>query len=317
MNNNSPQNIVSLSHNDLDMLGCQLCIDNALGTNKITYFNTNYRNLPDKVHEIVEFCHKNVVKLILITDVSFSMCRDDLLTLCDIGLPIIYIDHHKYPDGFFDNLPGNIKVHYSKEKCASVLTYEYLRCNNDNLKTLVEFINNFDIWKTKEKDFLIGFYLNSYFWDFSYNKSVNELMNLFKSNNYSLPKDFTSFSVAHKKKATEHIQKLANQNLIHKNKNISIIFTDDYYTDYLLELFKNPENEVLIIANSWGSIRVRINNVSNIKSSIKDDIRLELTGHKDTGHENAFTFVSKPGIDNIISTVRKTAECIQKKVNGN
>lgn len=302
--------IVSFSHNDLDALVSQLCVDlkfKGQTDNYIEYFNTNYININEKVDEIEEYCHRNIVSLIVISDVSFSDNRGALLRLADIGLPVIFIDHHSYSEDFFGNLPTNITIFYDKTKCAAMICYETFKLENKNLKRLCEITNKFDIWQIQDKEFPIGFYLNSYFWS----KKMEVHMKEFISRGYQLPSDFAQFCLHDKEAAHKHIDNLMSRNLIFTSNKITILFADDYWMHFLVDLFKDKENKCLLVVNSWGSIKVRFNSISEMKSEDKLRIKMELVGN-DIGHENAFSYNTNKSFGTIMDEVKKIAELVER-----
>ena len=299
--------IVSFSHNDLDALVSQLCIDLKFRGNHIEYFNTNYSNINEKVDEIENYCQLNQVSLIVISDVSFSDNRNSLLRLASIGLPVLFIDHHSYTPDFFQDLPTNITLVYDKTKCAAEICYETLKLDNPNLKRLCEITNKFDIWLIEDKEFILGFYLNSYFWS----KKMEALMEEFISRNYLLPGDFAEFCESDRSNSVKHISNLRSRNLIFNSGKITILFADEYWMHFLVDLFKDKENKCLLVVNSWGSIKVRFNSISEIKSEDKLKIKMELVGN-DIGHENAFSYSTKRSFGTIMDEVKKIAELVER-----
>lgn len=305
------KSIVSLSHNDCDALGCQLNIEHKF-PGIVEYFNTNYANLNEKVDEIERYVQKNIIKLIIISDVSFAECRHNLISLASLGVPVIFIDHHLYPDGFFDDMPSNLDITHDKSHCATTLTHVKLGIQNEQLEQLGNLIEHFDIWQIDEKNFPISFYMNEYFWNELNNYgSIQSLMVKFQDRNYQLPADFAQFCAKNKKESDEHIQSLRQRNLIYSSKGTTIAFMDKFYNHLIQELFADPENKSLLIVNSWGSIKVRFNARSDMPDEKKLSIRRELLD-VDVGHMDAFSYNAGRGMDDIMREIKRIAEMIQK-----
>ena len=291
------KSIVSLTHNDLDGFGCRLNITEKFG-DIVEHHTTNYKNLPDRVQEISEFTHRNIIKLIIISDVCFETHRASLEILDDLGIPIIYLDHHLYSEGFQEGFK-NIKFIIDTSKCATLLTADFLGIQNNNLKKINNYINAFDLWQTKDSNFMIGMYLNSYFWEHSL-KSLP---------GYELPHNFKDFITSNVLESKEYIQNLKDRKLIYEISGTLVAFTDKFYQDIIFQTFsKRPEIKCIVILNSWGGVKVRFKDT--YQPEFKEFIKENLIGNL-SGHENAFAYTVKPGIENLIEEVQKICKLVR------
>lgn len=129
--------ILSVSHNDLDGVGCQIVLGNVY--KNITYTNSAFYNIDQNLKSI----NYNNYDYVYITDIH----PDDGLCL-DLSEKIILIDHH--PSEF--HLPEkNRWVIANKDKCATSLVKHFVeKIHNIKLKNLDDFVdhvNDYDMWK--------------------------------------------------------------------------------------------------------------------------------------------------------------------------
>jgi oligoribonuclease NrnB/cAMP/cGMP phosphodiesterase (DHH superfamily) len=213
---------------------------------------------------------------------------------------ITLIDHHLYPNGFFDNYP-KLKVHWDKSKCATLLCYEYFNNQNDNLYKLSKLIDVYDIWQDSHPAFDISQDLNRFFWEIGMQKFVNDCI----SSGYTLPYYYKSVVDSITARYTEAIEKYENRKLIHRTEKITLAFVDDWFNEILVQEMKK-EKDFVINATSFGIMKIRINNKANITSEMKDNLRLILTGTKDIGHQNAFTYKMKNSVsfENVMNEMK-------------
>jgi oligoribonuclease NrnB/cAMP/cGMP phosphodiesterase (DHH superfamily) len=266
--------ILSLSHNDLDAVGCQLCIHEKFSKiQDISYYNTNYKNLEPLVHDIEDRikAHREDIKLLMITDISFSEVPELLnsvkMTCSEHNVPVIYVDHHMYPDGFFDNLETpNFKVHYNKEICGAMGTYKALKLDNVNLLKVIKVIDVFDIWRDESELFSLANDFNNYFWA----SGRMQIMQKIIDRNYGLPHDFIKVAALYKEQAEEFYQKSLKKGTIFSPSNgISCAFLDDYF-NYIVDR-ELQYKKVFICASSFGALRLRFS-----KTGYSPDVVLEI-----------------------------------------
>lgn len=294
------EELIVLLHNDIDAAGSQLSIEYKMPNVRKKYFYTNYGDLPKKVQEIEDYIKQNGNTHCLMADVSWSTHPEQLHIMCNLFEKITLIDHHLYPDGFFDNYP-KLKVHWDKSKCATLLCYEYFNNQNENLHKLSKLIDVYDIWQDSHPAFDISQDLNRFFWEVGMQKFVNDCI----SSGYTLPYYYTNVVSDITKRYTEAIEKYENRKLIHRTEKITLAFVDDWFNEILVQEMKKGKDFV-INATSFGIMKIRINNKANITSEMKDNLRLILTGTKDIGHQNAFTYKMKNSVsfENVMNEMK-------------
>lgn len=298
--------LIVLLHNDLDAAGCQLNIEYKMPNIRKKYFYTNYGDLKQKVQEIEDYIKQHGNTHCLMADVSWSTHPNELHIMCSIFEKITLIDHHLYPDGFFDNYP-KLKVHWDKSKCATLLCYEYFKNDNQNLLKLSKLIDVYDIWQDKHPAFEISQDLNRFFWEIGMQKFAFDCIN----SEYSLPYYYKTVVDNITERYTEAINKYENRRLIHRTEKITLVFVDEWFNEILVQEMK-AGRDFVINATSFGIIKVRINQTSNINSDMKNKLRLELTGVEDIGHENAFTYKMKKSVsfENIMTEMKSIIQNI-------
>jgi len=306
-------NIMSLSHNDLDMLGCQLVLEYKFKDN-IEYWNTNYRNIDEKVYQMEQYFDKNDVKLIVISDVSMANNLTELLKLSELGVPVLFFDHHHYPDGFFDNLPSNITYIHDENRCGAKITAEYFKLSKDipaenNLINLIEYINAYDLWKTKEDKFEAGYLISDYCWEVGFDVAQESIA----KNNFKLPSNFKSVSNSLVERTAKNIQTLKNKNLYYNNGKITIVFTNDGFDRIVLDDMKKGA-EAVLIGTSYGQIKIRLNQYGKLTDNDKTLIR-ERIGSDKIGHLNAFPFIcEKRGFENLMNDIKNISSIINEYI---
>jgi oligoribonuclease NrnB/cAMP/cGMP phosphodiesterase (DHH superfamily) len=91
--------ILSLSHADLDGIGCQLSIHEKFKGSEIKFLNFSYENIQSKIRSVQNF---NYYYLVFITDLNFSEKDQEILyeklVQDSFTNKIVYLDHHEYSD---------------------------------------------------------------------------------------------------------------------------------------------------------------------------------------------------------------------------
>lgn len=276
--------IAHFTHNDLDALGCMLNLHAAHPNTHIHTFHTNYRNIVDVVEECINFCQKYTPEFLLISDVSFSQERILLQEILNkVSCDVIYLDHHVYPDNFFDGL--NMTYVHDVERSATQITHDYFNVNHPTVNAITKIIDVYDLWQRKHVLFEKAIELNEYFWTVDRTWMYDTMIN----NDYKLPGDYMSSVNVNNQLANDAITKYYEKNLIHTNGETTIVFADEYFNKILLQEF-NKGIKFVIIANSYGIIRIRFNQYSDISKDTKEAMKQAIIGDSNTGHLNAFTF---------------------------
>ena len=310
------ESLMIFGHNDLDMLGCMLNIEQKMPNVPKEYFYTNYANIDKLVKEIKEFAKITGSKHLLIVDVSFSDNKPALQELYDMGLKITHIDHHLYPDGFWNCFP-DMKVHWDKSKSASLLCNEYFNLQgvNSNLDKLTTLIDVYDLWQTDHPAFEATQDLNEYFWCKvrTMGLGLEKLMDEIIAAGWTLPSDYTEIVQDIKEQYTADIASYETRKLIHRAGEITLCFVPDWFNHILIKEMKNGKNFVIGI-NQYGIVRVRINKDAPYTSEMKDSLRMVLTGTKNIGHDLAFTYKIKDPVnfDTIMTEAKKVTDSIER-----
>lgn len=166
--------IFHLSHIDLDGYSCQLIAN--FFSNDIQFFNSNYGNeVTARLKELenaIKTCDTKEEILILVTDINIT--RDECTFLdqtvarmrfLNYKIELQLLDHHQ------TGAPQAKEYgwyHLDNSKCATLLTYEYFTKRfpdvslPDQLKSYVDAVNAFDLWKEDDSYFEFGKVLNRY-----------------------------------------------------------------------------------------------------------------------------------------------------------
>lgn len=301
--------IVVFSHNDVDAIVSMLNIEFKFPDIKKKYFHTNYANIDVRVEEIKDYVKENSIEHILIPDVSFSDNKEALGVLYSLG-KCTHLDHHLYPEGFWDVFP-EMRVVWDKSKCAAKICNEYFdnKGKNKNLDKLTFICDVYDLWQTKSPAFKIAQDFNEYFWQ----NNIGTLCNTFVQNNYELPHDY--MQVVDKQHALFKAALIdyEKRKLIYRGGEITIAFVNDYFNQILIKEMEQGQNFVVGV-NSYGIVRVRIREEALYTPEQKDQMRLRLTGTKDIGHNNAFTWKIKevPSFHRIMEEIQLVVKTIQE-----
>ena len=292
--------LIVFSHNDLDMAGTVLNIEYKMPGIKKKYFYTNYGDIENQVQDIEDYVNQHGNKYCLMTDISWSTSPVALHRMCALFEKITLIDHHLYPDGFFNAYP-KLKVHWDKTKSATLLTNEYFKNDSVELRKLSELIDVYDLWQDTLPQFTDAQDLNEFFWEIGREKFINDCIN----SGFKLPYYYESVVSDIQSKYTGEIAKYENRKLIHRSGKITVAFVDTWFNQILVKEM-NEGKDFVINATSFGIFKIRINTAALITSEQKDLLRLALCGTKDIGHSNAFSYKMKDSVsfENIMKQIK-------------
>ena len=292
--------LIVFLHNDLDMAGSILNIEYKMPGIKKKYFYTNYGDIDKQVQDIEDYVKQHRNKYCLMSDVSWSTSPNGLHKMCALFEKITLIDHHLYPDGFFENYP-KLKVNWDKSKSATLLTNEYFKNENKELRELSELIDVYDLWQVKNPNFDKAQDLNEFFWEVGRDKFINDCIGA----GYKLPYYYDTVVSDIQKKYTEEIAKFENRKLIHRSGKITVAFVDAWFNQILVKEMKEGKDFV-INATSFGVFKIRISEDAQITSEQKDLLRIAMCGTKDIGHSNAFSYKMKDSVsfENIMKQIK-------------
>ena len=300
--------IVVFTHNDLDALGCMLNIEYKMPNVKKKYFHTNYSNIPKIVDEILDYMNSHDIHFILIPDVSFATHKEFLTTLYETGKPIIHIDHHLYPDGFWDDYP-NMRVVWDKTKSATKLCNEYFgnTGKNANLDKLTDIIDAYDLWRVDSPYFGVAQDFNNYFWEVGIEWLCNEIV----SRDFKLPENFRAIVDNFNWRCKNTIQYYEDSKKIMRSGPVTFSLTNEFFNQINLKEMENGQ-QVVIGINDYGIVRCRLNQKSIFTDEQINDIRFKITGEKDTGHKHAFTFkIDIKSANDAFAEVQRIAKILQ------
>ncbi|QAU04488.1 phosphoesterase [Vibrio phage Va1] len=301
----NPHELIVFVHNDLDALGCMLNIEYRMPNIAKKYFFTNYANIDQRVQEIEAHIQENGNTHILIADVSFSDNKESLRKLYSLG-KCTHIDHHLYPDGFWDEFP-NMKVHYDKKKCATLLCNEYFgnTGKHERLDKLTRIIDVYDLWQVGEPEFKVSQDLNEYFWTYD----IELLCKKIVENDYRLPDDFKSVVQARKAQCEMEVQEFEERKLIQRNPGMTVAFVKEWFNHIMLKEMEAGQNIVVGIC-PYGIVKVRVNKDAPFTPEQLNKVRKELTGTENIGHMLAFTYryEAEKCFENTIKEVQKIVQ---------
>lgn len=299
--------LIVFTHNDLDALGCMLHLEYKFPDVPKKYFHTNYSNIIELTDEILTYKKQNGNTHIVIPDVSFGDNKESLRKIYNAFDHVTHIDHHLYADGFWDEFP-NMKVIWDKSVCATTLCARYFgnEGQNANLDKLTYIIDVYDMWRVKSEHFGIAQDLNEYFW---YTKTV-ELCDDIVKNNYKLPQDYVPTVQFIHDQFNAALKDYEARKLIHRGGEITLAFVKEWFNQILIREMDAGKNFVIGI-NSWGLIKVRVNQDAPYTHEQLNKLRLVLTGTETTGHMHAFTYkIDKSGLDALMAEAQKITTAI-------
>lgn len=297
--------IIVFTHNDLDAMGCALNIEYRFPNIPKKYFYTNYGNIKERVQEIKDHVQTNGNKIILIADVSFSDNKDSLRELYNLGR-CTHIDHHMYPDGFWDEFP-NMKVIWDTKKSATLLCNEYFgnAGKHPRLDKLTRIIDIYDLWQSEEPEFPLAQDFNEYFWVNDFETLRNNIV----TNDFKLPSDFVEVTESIKAKYTAEIADYEKRSLIQRAGPISLVLTPNWFNQIMTSEMANGQYLVVGI-NPYGIVRIRIKKDAPFTSEQKKEARLRLIGNSEVGHMDAFTYRYE-GEKSFENTIKEAQRIVQ------
>lgn len=296
--------LIVFLHNDLDAAFSQLNFEFVAPTVRKKYFYTNYGNMKEKISDIENYIAVHQNNKILIMDVSFSNNKDQLDRLYSMFDSLTLIDHHLYPDNFFDYYGSKLKVNYDKSKCAALLTNEYFKNQgkNKDLDTLTKITNVYDLWQVEDPLFDVSQNLNNFFWELGMDKFCSEVIRF----NYSLPSYYPEVVKKINDRISEGIQKLEQKKLIHRFGKVTVVFTDEFFNDVLIKEMKNGQ-DIVINAMAYGIIKFRVSKYAPFTDEMLDTLSKVTSGEDVTGHKLAWTYKmkSQTSFENIMTEIQR------------
>lgn len=299
--------LIVFTHNDLDALGCMLNLEFKFPDVPKKYYFTNYSNIVELTDEILAYQKVQGNTHIVMPDVSFADNKESIRRIYEAFDHVTHIDHHLYPDGFWDEFP-NMKVVYDKSKCATAICNEYLgnKGQNSNLDKLTFIIDIYDMWRVESPHFNIAQDLNEYFWKFG----TTDLCDTIIQNDYKLPGNYVEGVNQIHEEFNAALADYEQRGMIMRSGQITLAFVKEWFNQILIKEMNAGKNFVIGI-NSWGLFKIRIKQDAPYTDEQLNKLRLQLTGTETTGHMHAFTYkIDGKGLDAIMAEAQKVTECI-------
>jgi hypothetical protein len=217
------KNIISLSHNDLDGVSCQIILlDHYLANTH----QCNYGGTLEQLRYLKKELHNYDV--LLITDLILTSANYDYIKQLSVIYPklnIHWIDHHyqsleiNISDIKYFN---NIFLHLDTELCATKILYNLIKEFN-NYSEYVEKINAFDLWLTDSIFFDGGMWYNTLFWNYKAKSYFNQFKKLqTRGGTIRQQKDYDKIVVEKDK----YFKDLESRGLVLSDDGITVVFGD-------------------------------------------------------------------------------------------
>lgn len=288
--------ILSLSHTDLDGISSQIVLRQFKG--EITRMNMSYGKIDEYLEILEDYCEYSRPSQVWITDLSFTIKQlDNLLIITEQHKDILFyfIDHHPPKDGFDDskyntnNFFIKINKDYSATKNLFLLLIKDISKEKtqyyDKLKEYVEYVDTYDLWRTKEAKFNGSLVYNALFWEFKKDYYYSRFKDEFKLRNSD--KETYRGLVNKKNKLFNKLDKSGR--IFRHQKRIFMIFLDDFQNYIQLDY---PDFDTYIIITSYNSVSIRIKQGLSDEGKLKDIIVNKMLDNDKVsnagGHNQAF-----------------------------
>ena len=255
---------INLSHNDMDGAGSNIVLREKFPD--MDSFHVGYNDIKETL-QLISDDISYFTKVLFVTDLAFDVGDfNELMRIAESNpdLKIVYIDHHPYEEEAqeaFDELSSMVNV-YTKHvigKSATMLCYEFIKSDDEDLGKLVTWIDAYDIYKelSDPVNFKIGNFLNTIFWSIKMSGFKTNLIN----NDYKIPKFFKTLYKETIEDKNQYFEKLIKNGLVVFDDENSILlsFCDRHKSFWQMDY---PEYEfyVLPYQSKSNNISVRIDN---------------------------------------------------------
>lgn len=287
---------VTLTHNDFDGLGSLLML--MIKFKPEAYFFTNYYDFEKAVKQIIEYKHEHDVDTLLIADLSFSD-HPQLLERLNMVFEgnIFLVDHHMYPDGFWDAF--SFKKIVDTARCATRILFEDLKLNQDikdgdfrkKAAEFVKVVDTWDRWQDEDPAFKDAMYYNELFLSTKTdNASIAQIARDQIGHHFGLfqPEVIKTFKAAYDQQYEAFRKSLAEKNLIWRYPNVTFVFSWDFLPKVLEDEYERGAK--VVAAVQYGIIKVRVNRHVGFTVEQLNKLRHELTGMDAFCHLHAFTY---------------------------
>ena len=282
--------ILSLSHSDLDGIGCQIVLRAQFG--EIRRMNISYGKIDEYLNIIDDYCYRENPTKVFVTDLSFKYHHLELMSSIAEKYPNIkfyFIDHHPFEEKFRHLVLPNFTIVITDKASATKLTYLTIKSNyglnNKELETFVNYVNAYDIWLDDTPEFKVGFVYNELFWSYK----INYFWSKFKDNYKLRNSDKEKYKELIQKK-NKLFAKLEKSGRVMKFTNrILLIFLDDFQGHVTIDY---PDFLSYVIIRSYGGVSVRldkkvVNDGVTKNNLVKEILTLDYISEAG-GHQGAF-----------------------------
>jgi len=262
--------ILHISHNDLDGVTCGVLTKKFI--RDVDNIFCNYNEIDDILLNVDTTAYAEI----LITDMSPSQ-KAFQQVMGDIQ--IIVIDHHESSKW----LVGMTETSHDIKKCATLLTYEWLKQSGYDVsayKELVECVNDFDMWQLKRKDSL---QMNMLFMKLGVERYLERFSR----------RPFTGFTDDEQlivdletERRDKYIHAAAKSGFALKDPDdldVFVVFAEEYSSELGNYIIKELEMDYVVIINMQ---RKKV----SLRSRQEVDIRLLAEQNGGGGHKNAAGF---------------------------
>jgi len=295
--------MISLSHTDLDGVGCQIAIHKYfnLSNEDIRYIRCSYNKFIESLENIISLLGRyETVSNVFITDLNFddqsAMTLYKLISLYP-GVMFHVIDHHEYTESATEIINkikskfSNFKFVHSLKACGTKLTYLYIenkfnfKYENDSV-LFFERINAYDLFLTDDKNFKAGTVYN----DILFSTSMDSFFLSYKNEHILRESDKNLYKELMIKKANLWNELKEEGMLLPFNDEIFLTFTDKFINYITLDF----PNYNFYINSGKSSINVRISkninkeNALKIKEAICENVERSSKVLSAGGHAHAF-----------------------------
>lgn len=306
--------VVSLSHIDLDGVGCQIVLNKNL--KNVEYLNCNYDKIEDHLIQIEEILDRRKVSHCFITDLSFNIQQMKALNSLSLEFPdtkFVVIDHHPLTlESSLELTSSNTKCIVNMDKCATQLTYDYFKNSPASIGKLVSYINSFDIWLSDTEEFKKGIELNDLFWSYKLKRFFNTFANDVNKNH--VIRDLNEL----KEKREKYFSTAVNKGLIYEIPEALISFCGEFMSWIQI---KYPDKKAYINANVYGKISIRLSSDLSDETCeiIKTRIANETPKEKIItfgGHHRAFSMqhTGRDNVQEIQEHLKRISDIILKEI---
>lgn len=317
----------ALTHNDLDAFGSTLVLREFLKSKNVNLTclqRTNYKDLHDKVETLLKV-RNNIEESFIpefnvlwelpsfhlyIMDVSFSQNKETLERLLDVFDFVTLIDHHMYPEEFFNDLLPNypgFTCEVKQDICATAIAYEYffdrdfrvIQKSPYTLEHFVALVNAYDMWDTNSIYFDSAFWLNEYFKYIDKNDLIY-YSNLLMFEKYNSMERINNrgwtglydhiVNDELKPDLNRNVSKITKDETLYSHENdVTYLSTFDYFQFFVYNEMQKGQN--IVVGTDKENTRVKVRIKPNIYTEESlNAFRKALTGFENFGHPLAFSY---------------------------